>query len=500
MLRFQGGRVKADSPLNLMIAIQLPLVKHRLLDNFYVLFYYQFSMAEQNKLEKVVALCKRRGFVFPSSEIYGGFAATYDFGPLGFLLKKNIEKVWRKWNVESRDDMVEIEGAIFMHPKTWEASGHVGGFADLLVEDTKTHKRYRADYIIEEAKIMENAGTLSPKEIDGLIQKHNIKSPDGNPLSSAKKFNLLVKTHLGPVEDETTVAYLKGESCQNIYLDYKSVVDSTRIKFPFGIAQIGKAFRNEITVKSFLFRTREFEQMDIEYFCRPEDADNYYDEWKKSHRDFCEKMLGLSPDRLKLRQHEEDERAFYAKDAWDIQYEFGTMGFQEIEGIHNRGTYDLDQHSKFSGQDLQYTDQESGEKFTPAIVECSAGFNRLFLASLFEAYEEDGDRIVLKLPARLAPYKVAVFPLLKNKPELVEKAREVYNELKKHFNVAWDDRGNIGKRYFSQDEIGTPYCVTIDFDTLEKEGDIVTIRDRDTMKQERIAISDLKEYIQKSLE
>lgn len=451
-------------------------------------------------LEQIVSLTKRRGFVFPSSEIYGGFAATYDFGPLGVLLKKNIEQAWRRWNVEMREDMVEIEGAIFLHPKVWEASGHLGGFADVLVEDLKTHKRYRADHLIEEAGIMENAGTLKPEEIDEIIQKNKIKSPDGNLFSEAKRFNLLVKTHLGPVEDETTVAYLKGESCQNIYVDYKAVLDSMHLKLPFGIAQIGKAFRNEITVKSFMFRTREFEQMDIQYFCRPEDADKYYEEWKQNRNEFYTKFMGISKDNLKLRQHDPDERAFYAKDAWDVQFKFGDMGFQEIEGIHHRGSYDLDQHSKFSGQDLRYIDQESGERFNPFIIECSGGFNRLFLATLFEFYREESERIVLALPPKLAPYKAAVFPLLKNKPELVEKARGIYQDLKKHFNVAWDERGNIGKRYLSQDEIGTPFCITVDFETIEKGDDTVTIRDRDTMKQERIKIEDLKSYIEKSLE
>ena len=251
-----------------------------------------------NMMEKIIALCKRRGFVFPSSEIYGGFAATYDFGPLGFLLKKNIEKAWRAWNVEMRDDVVEIEGAIFLHPKVWEASGHVGGFSDLLVEDLKTHKRYRADHLIEEAQIMDNAGMLKPDEVDGIIKKNNIKSPDGNALSGAKRFNLLVKTHLGPVEDETTVAYLKGESCQNIYVDYKSVLDSMHLKLPFGIAQIGKAFRNEITVKNFLFRTREFEQMDVQYFCRPEDADRYYEEWKENRLQFYTQYMRFAPEHI----------------------------------------------------------------------------------------------------------------------------------------------------------------------------------------------------------
>ncbi len=449
-------------------------------------------------MEKIVSLAKRRGFVFPSSEIYGGFAATYDFGPLGFLLKKNLEKAWRHWNVEMRDDMVEIEGAIFMHPKVWEASGHVGGFADTLVEDLKTHKRYRADHLIEEAGIMENAGGLTLQQVDDLIQSKGIKSPDGNSLSTAKKFNQLVKTHLGATEDDTTLVYLKGESCQNIYLDYKLVQESMRLKLPFGIAQIGKAFRNEITVKNFLFRTREFEQMDIQYFTRPEEADKYYEEWKQIRWDFYVKFLGFAKDNVRWRQHEADERAFYAKDAWDIEYKFAELGFKEVEGLHHRGSYDLDQHSKFSGQDLTYFDQATGERFNPFIIEASGGFNRLFLATMFEFYREEGERKFLALPPHLAPYKAAVFPLLTNKPELVAKAREIYDDLKKDFTIAWDDRGNIGKRYYAQDEIGTPFCITVDFETLEK-GTGVTIRDRDTATQERIPIEKLKEYIRAKL-
>jgi glycyl-tRNA synthetase len=448
-------------------------------------------------MEKIVSLCKRRGFVFPSSEIYGGFAATYDFGPLGFLLKKNLEQAWRFWNVQQRDDMVEIEGAIFMHPKVWEASGHVGGFADILVEDLKTHKRYRADHLIEEAGIMENAGGLSLEQTNALIAEHGLKSPDGNPLSTAKKFNQLVKTHLGATEDETTLVYLKGESCQNIYLDFKSVQESMRLKLPFGIAQIGKAFRNEITVKNFLFRTREFEQMDIQYFCRPGEADGFYEAWKENRWKFYTEFLGFSPDRIRWRQHDPDERAFYAKDAWDVQYQFAEIGFQEIEGVHHRGNYDLTQHQKFSGTDLAYFDQETKERFLPYIVECSAGFSRLFLATLFEFYREDSERTVLALPPRLAPYSVAVFPLLKNKPELVSKAREVYDALRPTFRTVWDDRGNIGKRYFSQDEIGTPFCVTVDFDSLEDKK--VTVRHRDSMEQERVAIADLEMYLQQKL-
>ena len=453
-------------------------------------------------MEKIVSLCKRRGFVFPSSEIYGGFAATYDFGPLGFLLKKNIEFIWRKWNVQMRDDVVEIEGAIFLHPKVWEASGHIGGFADILVEDLVTHRRYRADHLIEDAKIMENAGALSPKEIDDILEINKIKSPEGNKLSSAKKFNLLVKTHLGPVEDESSIVYLKGESCQNIYVDYKLVMESMRLRLPFGIAQIGKAFRNEITVKNFLFRTREFEQMDVQYFCEPKDADKYYEEWKRGRMMFYTKMMGIDQSHLKLRQHAEDERAFYAKDAWDMQYDFSEMGFQEVEGIHHRGSYDLDQHSKFSGKDLTYFDDKTKERFNPFIIECSGGFNRLFLVALFEFYREEieeggGKRVYLAFPPRLAPYKAAIFPLSANKEQLVSKAKEIFEDLKERFPVMWDDRGNVGKRYYSQDEIGTPYCITIDFQTAE-DG-TVTVRDRDTKKQERVKIEELRGYIEKSL-
>lgn len=457
-------------------------------------------MANNNDLmEKIVSLCKRRGFVFPSSEIYGGFAATYDYGPLGFLLKKNLEQAWRYWNTQKRDDVVEIEGAIFMHPRVWEASGHVGGFADLLVEDLVTHKRYRADHLIEEAGLMENAGGLSTEQATDLIHAKGLKSPDGNALSDVKKFNQLVKTHLGATEDDTTLVYLKGESCQNIYLDWKSVQETTRRKLPFGIAQIGKAFRNEITVKNFLFRTREFEQMDVQYFCRPEDADKYYEEWKTYRMDFFAEYLGFAKERLRWRQHADDERAFYARDAWDIEYDFAGMGFKEMEGLHNRGSYDLDQHSKFSGQDLTYFDEATNERFNPYIVESSGGFNRLFLSTLFEFYREEernGEtRVYLALPPKLAPYKAAVFPLLKNRPELIEKARGVYQELRNaSLNVAWDDRGNVGKRYYSQDEIGTPFCITVDFDSLENN--TVTVRNRDTATQELVLITELVNYLQ----
>jgi glycyl-tRNA synthetase len=339
-------------------------------------------------LKTIVDFSRRKGFVYQSSEIYGGFAATYDFGPLGMQLKKNIESVWRYHNILSRTDSVEIEGAIFMHPKTWQASGHIGGFSDLLVEDTVTRKRYRADHLIEDAGIMENAGALSPEQVDEIIQEKNLKSPDGNSLGNAKKFNLLVQTHLGPVEDETSVAYLKGESCQNIYLNWKVIQETTRRKLPFGVAQIGKAFRNEITVKQFMFRTREFEQMDMQYFVKPGQEDTWFEYWKGYTMQFFTEGLGLDAQNLRLRQHEPDERAFYAKDAWDIEYHFGEMGWKEICGVHNRTSYDTDQHAKFSGQDLSYFDPETKERYNPYIVEISAGFNRMFLACLFEFYKE----------------------------------------------------------------------------------------------------------------
>jgi glycyl-tRNA synthetase len=459
-------------------------------------------MSEPNQmkptaLDTIVKFARRKGFVYPSSEIYGGYSATYDFGPLGTLLKKNIENQWRLWNITRRTDMEEIEGAIFMHPKTWEASGHIGGFADLLVEDLETKKRFRADHLLEDAGIVENAGALSPEQIDDFISVHDLRSPDGNPLGKAKRFNLLVKTHLGPIEDETTVAYLKGESCQNIYLNWKSVQETTRRKLPFGIAQIGKAFRNEITVKQFMFRTREFEQMDVQYFCKPEQADEFYSQWKEHRWNFYTQCLGFNPENLRWRQHEQDEKAFYASDAWDIEYNFGEMGWKEIEGLHHRGSYDLDQHSKFSGQDLSYLDPETNTRYNPFIIEASAGFSRIFLASLFEFYSEqqleNEVRTVLSTPLSLAPYKATILPLMK-KDGLGDKARGIYSSLRiQGVSVNYDEAGSVGKRYRREDENGTPYCITIDYQTLEDN--TVTVRNRDTMEQTRAVIDNLSELI-----
>ena len=440
-------------------------------------------MAEQNKLEKVVSLAKRRGFIFQGSEIYGGLSGIYDYGPLGVEFKNNIKLAWRQEMFRRQDNIFELDSSILMQRQVWEASGHTSaGFTDPLRECKKCHRRYRADHLADES-------------LD--------KCPNcGGELMEPRSFNLLVETHLGPVKDDSSLTYLRGETTQGIYVNYRNVKTSMAAEIPFGIAQIGKAFRNEITPGHFTYRMREFEQMEQQYFIKPEDAEKYFDYWKKERmRWYVE--LGIKEVNLKFHTHLKDELAHYAKAAEDIYYEF-PFGWHEMEGIHNRGDWDLSRHSKFSGEDLSETDEKTGDKFYPYIIETSAGADRAALAFLCDAYSEDVEnkRVILKLHPKLAPYKAAVFPLLRNKPQLVEKAREVYLKLKKQISgpIAWDDRGNIGKRYFSQDEIGTPYCITVDFDTLEKEGDTVTIRDRDTMKQERIAISELRAYIQKSLE
>jgi glycyl-tRNA synthetase len=449
------------------------------------------------KLDTIVKYAHRNGFIFPSSEIYGGYSSVYDFGPLGKLLKDNLVQAWRDYMVTFRDDVVEIEGAIFLHPKVWEASGHIGGFADLLVEDTVTHKRYRADHLIEDAGIMENADSLSPEETDKVIADNKILSPDGNPLTSAKQFNLLVQTHLGATVDDSTVAYLKGEACQNIYVNWKLVQETSRRKLPFGIAQLGKAFRNEITVKQYIFRTREFEQIDLQFFVKPGEEDNWYEFWKDYRYKFYTDYLGYSTEHIKFRQHE--KLVFYAKDAWDIDYEFGAVGFKELEGLHNRTDYDTKQHSEFSGKDLRYRDPETNEQYFPYVIETSLGVNRLLLSSLFEFYNEekvtgsDESRIVLKFPYHIAPYKIAILPLMK-KDGLAEGAKEIYMNLRKKGILAdMDMAGSIGKRYRRQDEIGTPWCVTVDYETLS-EG-TVTIRHRDTMEQLRIDIEDIGSYL-----
>ncbi|MFA5754094.1 MAG: glycine--tRNA ligase [Patescibacteria group bacterium] len=455
-----------------------------------------------NSLDKIVSLCKRRGFVFPSSEIYDGFTAVYDFGPYGVELAYNIKKEWWRAMTQLRDDIVGLDSAIFMSPRIWEASGHVKGFSDPLTECKKCHARLRLDALLEEAGIFADE-KMSEEEINKIFDdnKGKIKCPScgASDFTPGKKFNLLVQSNLGNFTSDWTKepTYLRGETCQGIYVNYKNVLDTTRVKIPFGIAQIGKAFRNEITARQFIFRTREFEQMEMQYFIKPGDDQKYYEEWKAARWKF---YLDLGIKEENLRWHKHENLVFYAKEAYDIEYNF-PFGFKELEGVHARGDYDLTQHGKSSGQDLGYLDPFTQDKFVPHVVETSAGVGRTFLAILSEAYceEEIGEesRVVLKLAPRLAPIKIAIFPLLKNKPELVLQARQIFDKLKLNWRCEFDDNGNIGKRYRRQDEIGTPFCITVDFDSLEK-GD-VTVRERDDMKQTRIKISELEKFFQEKI-
>ena len=428
---------------------------------------------ENDLLQKVGSLAKRRGIIFPNSEIYEGIGGFYDYGPVGVEMKNNLKRYWWKRMVDMREDVVGIDGTIITHPKVWEASGHVKGFGDEAVECKKCHSRFRP----------EDIGDKCPK-------------CGGKEFTEPKTYNLLFKTEIGVIEGEKLPAYLRGEACQTIYLDFKNVVDSTRMQIPFGIAQIGKAFRNEITPGKLTFRSREFEQWDLQFFVHPDDMEEWFEYWKKERMDFYEELYNKK-ENLRFYRHPKDKLAFYAKDAYDIEYK-APWGWAENEGIHWRSDYDLTQHSKFSGKDLSYVDQRTGEKYIPWIVETSGGVDRTFLMLLLDAYEEEdlGDgktRTVLKIHKDIAAYRAAIFPLVSNKPEIVEKARGIFKDLSQEIKVVWDDRGNIGKRYRYQDEIGTPFCITIDYDTLKD--DTVTVRDRDTMKQERVKISDLLSYL-----
>lgn len=422
-------------------------------------------------MQKIVSLCKRRGFIYPGSEIYGGLGGTWDYGPLGSLLKKNLKDLWWKEMVELREDMVGIDAAIMMNPRAWEASGHLEAFTDPLIECKTCHRRFRADKLDE-------------------ISEHE-KSHDGKvQWTDAKNFNLLVKAYLGVTEDSESKLYLRGEITNGVSVNFRNVLDSTRIKIPFGIAQIGKAFRNEITPGNFTFRSREFEQMEIQFYIKPDEAEGkkWFEFWKEEQMNFYI-SLGLKKENLRYKDHE--KLAHYAKAATDIEYN-APWGWDEMMGIHNRGDWDLKRHQQFSGQEMKYRD-ESGEEFIPWDIETSAGVDRSILFLLLDAYNEDDGKVKLSLNPKLAPFKAAVFPLLGNKPDLIEIARKIYLDLKKDFMVAWDLRGNIGGRYASQDEIGTPFCITVDFQSLEDE--MVTVRDRDTALQERVKISDLTDYI-----
>ena len=446
----------------------------------------------QTLTQKVQSLAKRRGFVFRSSEIYGGFEATYDFGPLGAEMLRNLRNLWWKEFVHRQKNIVGLDSAIISHPRVWDASGHTESFADAMVEDLKTHKRYRADHLIE-ATTGQNVDGYELEELDKIIEENNILSPDGNKLSKAKYFNQLVEVKIGTTENTKSIAYLRGETCQPIFYNFQLVKDAMRLKIPFGIAQIGKAFRNEIKVGPYFFRTREFEQMELEMYVNPKDADKYFEEFKKWSLKWLTEELKITPEKLRLRDQEFKERAHYNKIATDVEFKFD-FGWKEFQGIHYRGDWDLSRHGQYSGVDFTYKDDKTGEEFIPHVVEYSIGLNRLMFVLLQDAYTEEEDRVVLKLDKKVAPYQVAVFPLVKNKPEIVAKADEVYKLLvEKDLNVAWDERGNVGKRYYSQDEIGTPKCVTIDYTTLEDN--TVTIRDRDTKEQIRVKIEEIYENL-----
>ena len=449
-------------------------------------------------LAEIVSLCKRRGFLFPGSDIYGGLANTWDYGPLGAVLKKKIKDLWWKKFVEDRDDMIGLDSSVISSAKVWEASGHVASFADAMVDCKTCHARTRADHLIEDFMDIKVEGK-SLNELTQIVKDNKIPCPTcgGLDLTEARTFNLLFPVHLGILAATADLAYLRGETAQGIFINFKNILDSTRVKLPFGVGQLGKSFRNEITKGQATFRTVEFEQGEIEYFFNPETEDwsKLFETWLSSMKDFVIKTLGITESNLRVREHDDQERSFYSKRTVDLEYNFPFGGFKELWGLAYRTDYDLTQHIKHSGKDLSYTDPYTLKKFVPHVIEPAVGIDRLVLMVLCDAYwnDEQNHRIVLKLAPNLAPYSVAVFPLLRNKEELVGKAKEVYDELKQTFRATWDDRGNIGKRYFYQDEMGTPFCVTIDHQTLEDQ--TVTVRDRDTTKQERVAIGDLQEYI-----
>ena len=457
-------------------------------------------MDKSSLMDKITALCKRRGFVFPGSEIYGGLANTYDYGPAGTELLRNIRNLWWDYFVHKRSDVVGLDASIISHQEVWRASGHTSGFADAMIDCKSCKLRIRADHLIEE-KTKKKVEGKSLQELEEIIRNNKeIVCPNcgKHDWTSVRKFNLLFPVNLGIIEGDQSLAYLRGETAQGMFINFKNVIDSSRVKLPFGIAQLGKSFRNEITPGNSVFRTLEFEQAELEYFFDPEEQswEKLFDAWKNAMWDFVTNILGVNKDNLKWRAHTDEERSFYSKKTEDLEYKF-PFGFKELWGLAYRTDYDLKQHGKFSNKDLSIIDSQTGKKIMPHVIEPAVGINRLLLMILSDSYVEEKDRIVLKLNPKLAPYKAAVFPLLANKPELVKKAEEIYRNLKENLVTVFDGRGNIGKRYFAQDEIGTPFCVTVDFETLENN--TVTVRDRDTMKQERIKIEDLTSYLQKKL-
>ena len=426
----------------------------------------------QDLMEKIVSLCKRRGFIFQSSEIYGGLGSVWDYGPLGAELKRNLKDAWWHSSVYERDDVEGLDAAILMHPSVWMASGHVTSFEDTLVDCKGCKKRFKVEHVTGK------------------------KCPEcGGELTEARQFNLMLKTHLGPIEDEGSLSYLRPETAQGIFVNFQNVINSMRRKVPFGIAQIGKSFRNEVTTGNLTFRSREFEQMEIEYFVKPGTDEEWYEKWVEERFGWYIRF-GITKENLRKRQHEKDELAHYAKACTDIEYKF-PFGWSELEGIANRTDFDLKQHMRLSGKDLQYFEEESKEKYIPYVIEPSGGIDRSILAFLADSYREEevkGEkRVSLALHKSLAPIKAAILPLLKNRPEIVELAKSIREDLRKHFKVMYDDTASIGRLYRRQDEIGTPYCITVDVDSLSDKK--VTVRDRDSMKQDRIAVSKVNEYL-----
>lgn len=449
-------------------------------------------------LDKVIALSKRRGFVFPGSEIYGGLANTYDYGPLGVLLKKNIADIWWNFFVTRRSDMFGLDSSNLMSPKVWEASGHTANFTNILIDCTNCQYRTRADHLIEDN--VQGIGNVEGKplaDLDELIANNQIKCPICGKIAWTKSrlFNQLFETHIGIITTDQNTAYLRGELAQGMFVNFKNVLDSMHPKLPFGIAQSGKAYRNEITMGKFTFRTLEFDLSEFEYFVKPEEWENTFTYWKTQMQEFSV-LVGLHQDKLRWRSHTKEELSHYSNRTEDLEYEF-PWGFKEMWGLAYRTDFDLKNHMSKSGVDLQYMDPVTNVKFAPHVIEPTFGISRLFTILLMDAYSEAGDRVVLKLPPRLAPYTVAVFPLLKNKPELVAKAQSLYTFLKTNYSAVFDDRGNIGKRYYAQDEIGTPWCITVDFQTLTDN--TVTVRKRDTAAQIRLPVEQLDTYLQEQL-
>jgi glycyl-tRNA synthetase len=448
-------------------------------------------------MDKIVAFCKRRGFVYQSSEIYGGIRSSYDYGPLGVEMKRNIKEEWWRRMVHMREDIVGLDSAIIMHPKVWEASGHTATFNDMLVESRTSKRRYRADHLIEDATGIDAEG-LSPEQLTRIIAKdERVKDPadGGRDFAPVRPFNLMFETYMGPVKTSENLAYLRPETAQGIFVNFKNVLQTSRVKVPFGIAQIGKSFRNEITPGNFIFRTREFEQMEMEFFVEPGKDEAWHEYWIEERWNWYTN-LGLKEENLRRYEHPKEKLSHYSKRTVDLEYNYASVGWSELEGIANRTDYDLKQHAAYSGENLEYFDQATGERYIPYVIEPAVGPDRIMLAFLVDAYTEEEvrgeERTLLKLHPRIAPTKAAVFPLSKKEP-VSTIARNLYDDLKGDYRIFYDDSGSIGRRYRRQDEAGTPFCVTVDFDTIEDKE--VTIRDRDTLAQERVPLAAVRDRL-----